>query len=1093
MEITTIHFMNLKRIALTKQTLFIAAFFSHRRSAFAGFFNKYFKCCFTVERPEADGDLKPTSPPLVWINVPSHIRVILLRIMYGIAVDLPCAAIAYCDSDPQFDIVIRQYARALVQLDGSYFDSSISVMEDMEPDHLAALNLIRKCFSMDVINCVPALKQPIAVEGSFVNCKPKLGDDVLTRSIQKALVDNRHQVIDKKLSFSSISKWHRPQLESAATKLLHLVNGGFSSTTKTYEPRIMGAKTMKTVKYNSGSLHLKTRFLPSIELPTQLTAKHSEIKAISLVTESLFTTLYMQLSDQNQCRDISHRSFQTVRPGGGTIRPFTLNLRSDINNTFKGSFKCLQYTLNIILSGEQARSILAVKPLKAVKYIIGNIHLKTRFLPSIELPAQLTANHSEIKLGDQNQSPDVCHRSYSTVRVKTLKTVQYNIGTLHLVTHFLPSTELPSQPTAKHSKIKALSLFSQHLFTTPHMHLGNQNQCRGLCHNSYLSVRVKTLKTVKNNIGTIYLKTCFLPSIELPTQLTAKHSEIKALSLASQHLFATSCMQLGDQNQCRDMCHRSYSIARPSNGTIPPFTLNICYEINNTFKVSFKCFQYTLDIIVGGQARSFLAVIARMVIYFAGGNFKNGYENRCVVGVERNAILDTMWHLIPFMKAMCSLFYWVYFRNQQLLFTPAITAPPQDAEYQTILTTDTTSYSCTDSTEPQSCQSLVKSSQNSPISAVTDIPATAHYSVENATLPVDHRPELIFIDTDDFEGENRSFGAPLSGKWQNLLRLSNSYHDLGQGGGKFTSASLSPLKAPEDVILPDYLVKLDNIMPNELEIISMEDLCPVVLSGKQVQLGKGAYGEVLLKRLDHSDGPLVAVKSCDVASGGDTSKQFRDEFLIYLEARVLMFLSKESRAFPYVYGICEKAWFESRKSIVIEYVGHPTRFKSMTLFKAITFKDPNLTISDGLHVARDMAEGVQVMQKHGLIHNDLASRNILLYHDGERWAAKITDFGSVCHASAPFDFFKLNNTPAAQRQQCIAAHREYAPELHFPNSPPTFASDIHSLGNMFWEMGTHLRMRTLYEMSKLCTHVDPQRRPPIDDLVNTLANKINNL
>ncbi|XP_033106388.1 uncharacterized protein LOC117108482 [Anneissia japonica] len=1045
-----------------------------RRSAFASFFNKYFKCCFTVEGSEVDGYLKPSTQHQVWIKVPSHIRVILLRIMYGIAVDLPCAAIAYCDSDPQFDIVIRQYARALILLDGSYFDSSIDVVEDMEPDHLAALNLIRKCFSMDVINYVPALKQPIVVEGSFANCKLKFGDDVLTRSVQKALVENKDHVIDPKLSFASILQWHRAHLESSATKLFQLVNGGFSSTTKTYEPRIMGVKTLKQVKYNIGSLHLATRFLPLIE-SSQLSAKHSQIKVHRLVSQPLFSTPCMQLGDQNQCRVIQcHRSYSTVKPSNGTIRPFTLNICCDINNTFKVSFKCFQYALDIIFSGEQARSIFAVKTLKTVKYIIGSIHQQTHFLPSIELPTQLTANHSEIKalslvsqhlfttpymqLGDQSQCRDVCHRSYSTVRMKTLKTIKYNIGSLHLVTRFLPSIELPSQPTAKRSKIKVLSLFSQHIFTTPHMQLSDQNQYRDLCHRLYSAVRVKTLKTVKYNIGTIHLKTCFLPSIELPSQLTSKHSEIKALSLVSQPHLVTPYMQLGNQNQCRDIiCHRSTTL-HPSNGTIRPFTLNICCDINNTFKVSFNCFQYALDIIFDGeQARSFLAVISRMLIYFVGGNFYNEFENRCVVGVERNGTSGTTWHLIPFMKAMCGLFYWVIFRNQQLLFTPAIKAPPQDAEYQTDLRTDTTSYSCTDSTEAQSCQSSVGSSQSRTISTITDIPATAHHSVENTTLPVDYRPELIFIDTDDFEGEDRSLGAPLSGEWQNLLCLSNSYHDLGQGGGKFASASLSPLKAPDDVILPDYLVKLDNILPNELQIILMEDLCPVVLSGKQVQLGKGAYGEVLLKRLDHSDGPLVAIKSCDVTSHGDTSKQIIDEFLVSLEARVLMFLSKESRVFPYVYGICEKDWFEPRKSIVIEYVGHPTRFKSVTLFKAITFKDPNLTISDGLHVARDMAEGVQVMQKHGLIHNDLASRNILLYHDGERWAAKITDFGSVCHASAPFDFFKLNNTSAAQRQQCIAAHREYAPELHFPNSPPTFASDIHSLGNMFWEMGSHLR------------------------------------
>ncbi|XP_033116794.1 tyrosine-protein kinase SYK-like [Anneissia japonica] len=299
------------------------------------------------------------------------------------------------------------------------------------------------------------------------------------------------------------------------------------------------------------------------------------------------------------------------------------------------------------------------------------------------------------------------------------------------------------------------------------------------------------------------------------------------------------------------------------------------------------------------------------------------------------------------------------------------------------------------------------------------------------------------------------------------------------------------LKLSEKIALPVYLQKLDDILPKNIKpIVSTRDLYPVVVSGEQVQLGKGAYGEVWLERLE-CNGPLVAVKSCDITGQGDREKQLKDKFLVSLEARVLAFLSKKSRAFPYVYGICEKVRFGTRKSIIIEYVGHPTKLKSVTLYKAIFFKDPHLTISNALRVAHDIAEGVQVMHQNGFIHSDLASRNILLHHDGKRWTAKITDFGSISHVSAPFDFFQLHKIPAEQRQQCIAAHREYAPELFFSNAPPNFACDMHSTGNMFLEMGSNLQIKFLSKLGKLCTHIDPKRRPVIDVIVKMLANKIN--
>ncbi|XP_071948826.1 uncharacterized protein [Antedon mediterranea] len=556
-----------------------------------------------------------------------------------------------------------------------------------------------------------------------------------------------------------------------------------------------------------------------------------------------------------------------------------------------------------------------------------------------------------------------------------------------------------------------------------------------------------------------------------PTPLRNVHDSVKARLLSSSILGANYQQTLyllrhPPLDTCHEVCHR---LVLPSKPDIvrSSYRLEICYD--KKLFVTFS-FNYTrrssLDIIVENeQARFIFVMIARTWMLLA---CSYDAENR-IVKETRKVTHDTCWLLYHLYKSICGLMYFVFFNMDHQSATMHVHF---SEERSTTLALR------------QSFASSVRSNITSLRNDIS-IPIVCQAD-ESIILPENNPAELVFIDTDDFDDDMNSLGAPISGEWQNILCLSTSYHDLGQH-----SRVLAPIGPPDNSTIPDHLMMLDAILPTDFQMISMTDLYPVFLLNKQVTLGKGAYGEVLLNRLDYSDGPLVAVKSCFISS--DKSEHFLDELSVTLEARVLMLLSRKSKLFPFVYGICEKSSFESKKRIVIEYVGHPERFKSVTLFKAITFKDPPLTLSESLNIALDIAEGVQIMQEHGLIHNDIATRNILLYHNGERWSAKITDFGSVCHVKAPFDFFKLNETHESVRKSMIAAHREYAPELHFQNSPPTFKSDIHSLGVMLLDMGSRLRMRPLYEIGKKCTHVDPDRRPVINDIVDMLANTINTL
>ncbi|XP_033111882.1 ALK tyrosine kinase receptor homolog scd-2-like [Anneissia japonica] len=290
------------------------------------------------------------------------------------------------------------------------------------------------------------------------------------------------------------------------------------------------------------------------------------------------------------------------------------------------------------------------------------------------------------------------------------------------------------------------------------------------------------------------------------------------------------------------------------------------------------------------------------------------------------------------------------------------------------------------------------------------------------------------------------------------------------------------------VIFPEDMVHLDDLLPNGVPLLSLDVLHPLMRDGTQVKLGKGAFGEVLLYHLGGPTGELAAVKTCRLADTGEKMERLTDKLQVSLEARAQMLLHAERNdVFPRVFGTCT---FGSSDGIIMEFIGDPLSFQSVTLFDAITHNTVELSVTDGLHIALDLAKGTQTMQMFGLIHNDLASRNVLLYKHDSHWAAKITDFGCVCAASAPYDFFRLNNTPAAERKKLITKHREFAPELFYPESPPSFASDVYSIGVIIANIGRHVDSKLLVCIGQLCSSADPRERPNIDDIVDNLVSRI---
>ncbi|XP_071959476.1 hepatocyte growth factor receptor-like [Antedon mediterranea] len=277
---------------------------------------------------------------------------------------------------------------------------------------------------------------------------------------------------------------------------------------------------------------------------------------------------------------------------------------------------------------------------------------------------------------------------------------------------------------------------------------------------------------------------------------------------------------------------------------------------------------------------------------------------------------------------------------------------------------------------------------------------------------------------------------------------------------------------------------MDGKLKNHVQCLASDCLYPVTKDNHRVVLGSGSYGQVCLNRLGDCNGKLVAVKAITTTNKSNKFNRFIDKLAVSLEARIMKVLSQESDVFPRVYGVCEAVTSDTQWAIVMEFVGDSTSFKSTSLMKALASGSPHITTVDCFHIILDIAEGIEILQKNSLIHNDLASRNILLYNKGPRISAKIVDFGSVCTAEAPFDFFQLNDTDKADVFDLMQDHLEHAPELYNINTPPTFASDIYSFGVIIEGIAANKALMPLMDISGPCLHSRPDQRPAIEDLID---------
>ncbi|XP_071964153.1 uncharacterized protein [Antedon mediterranea] len=282
---------------------------------------------------------------------------------------------------------------------------------------------------------------------------------------------------------------------------------------------------------------------------------------------------------------------------------------------------------------------------------------------------------------------------------------------------------------------------------------------------------------------------------------------------------------------------------------------------------------------------------------------------------------------------------------------------------------------------------------------------------------------------------------------------------------------------------------LESILTRKIKKVPVSTLEPVMSNGVPVHLGKGSFGSVdLMKWTSKKNEKIVAVKSITPPAKTVTlSKKEKCMKTALIEAKAMQHLSA-CRAFPKVYAVSFAKDHEMK--IIMEFIGHGTTNDSCTLLDAMF---DNTSIKSGiqwLRIMKDIGNGVAFMHRKGLLHNDLALRNVLITKYELRWCAKIIDLGMVSSVNAPRRKSYNNcDTPSGIAYQ-IDKWSEIAPEFfQNDNTIESKATDVYSVGIIFGKVGYFKKILGLQELGKKMIDTDSKARPSMA-LVMKLLNRL---
>lgn len=267
----------------------------------------------------------------------------------------------------------------------------------------------------------------------------------------------------------------------------------------------------------------------------------------------------------------------------------------------------------------------------------------------------------------------------------------------------------------------------------------------------------------------------------------------------------------------------------------------------------------------------------------------------------------------------------------------------------------------------------------------------------------------------------------------------------------------------------------------------------------QKMIGQGQFGEVwrYIARQKDGSASFVAVKKLNVQSGQE--QQAKDEILKEIE------IMKRVNEHPNVIKFLNTCVEPTKVLLIMEYAENGTLqsyLRKCRYTKDVVGGD-SVTSKELVKYSYHVAEGMNYIASKGIVHRDLATRNVLLSKNN---VCKIADFGLARWVGDHGIYQRLD------RNQPVPI-KWMAPESLSENGTYTTKSDVFSAGILMWEVVTlgatpydllpsnevlrkvmsgerlsrpeHCR-EEFYDIMYQCWHHDPEKRPTFRKLADDL-------
>ncbi|XP_013401651.1 uncharacterized protein LOC106167409 [Lingula anatina] len=235
---------------------------------------------------------------------------------------------------------------------------------------------------------------------------------------------------------------------------------------------------------------------------------------------------------------------------------------------------------------------------------------------------------------------------------------------------------------------------------------------------------------------------------------------------------------------------------------------------------------------------------------------------------------------------------------------------------------------------------------------------------------------------------------------------------------------------------------------------------------KPVAIGSGTFAHVYLAKV------AIGVQKKDAAV--KVLLEYKP-MQIFHEARLLEYL-KDTGLFPDLYGVARN-YIRGANSwaLVQEYYADGETAWDFLHSRGNTYDV--ISPHNWLQLCLDAAEGMQKLHERHVLFNDFKSNNMLLAKEDGRYRMKLIDVG--CSSYRTGHAFAKSTVEERKEMDFIA------PEAH-DGEKTTVASDIFSLGFFIYEVGDMTDLVKLLPLGKECLVEDPQERPSIQYIINSL-------